>query len=196
MRRSTRSSRPASTPVVVGGTGLYLRAALADLDLPPAPEPGARERWEEVYDGRAPSVRTRCSPSAIRKRPRPSTRTTGGGSCARSSSPRPELAALRTGPPLDRGDAAPDARLRARRAKRGARAADRRASAGDVRRGRAREVERALAGRISRTARYALGVAEIAEHPDDEDAIEALIAPDEALRGVPAQVDAADSGPC
>jgi len=37
-------------PVVVGGTGLYLRAALADLSLPPAPAPGARARWEAVYD--------------------------------------------------------------------------------------------------------------------------------------------------
>ena len=38
------------TPIVVGGTGLYLRAALAALDLPPAPPPGARERWERLYD--------------------------------------------------------------------------------------------------------------------------------------------------
>lgn len=38
------------TAVVVGGTGLYLRAALADLDLPPAPEPRARRRWESAYD--------------------------------------------------------------------------------------------------------------------------------------------------
>jgi tRNA dimethylallyltransferase len=38
------------TPIVTGGTGLYLRAAVADLELPPAPEPGARERWEEIYD--------------------------------------------------------------------------------------------------------------------------------------------------
>jgi tRNA dimethylallyltransferase len=38
------------TPVVVGGTGLYLRAALADLELPPSPAPGARERWQEFYD--------------------------------------------------------------------------------------------------------------------------------------------------
>ena len=29
-------------PIVVGGTGLYLRAALADLDLRPPPEPGVR----------------------------------------------------------------------------------------------------------------------------------------------------------
>src|SRR6266576_256147 len=38
------------TPIVVGGTGLYLRAALAELELPPAPEPGARERLERLYD--------------------------------------------------------------------------------------------------------------------------------------------------
>jgi tRNA dimethylallyltransferase len=38
------------TPVVVGGTGLYLRAALAELELPPAPPRGARERWEAAYD--------------------------------------------------------------------------------------------------------------------------------------------------
>jgi tRNA dimethylallyltransferase len=38
------------TPIVVGGTGLYLRAALAELDLPPAPEQGARERLEAEYD--------------------------------------------------------------------------------------------------------------------------------------------------
>jgi tRNA dimethylallyltransferase len=41
-----------STPVVVGGTGLYFRAALGELEVPPAPEVGARERWEEVYDER------------------------------------------------------------------------------------------------------------------------------------------------
>jgi tRNA dimethylallyltransferase len=33
------------TPLVVGGTGLYLRAALADLGLPPAAPPEVRERW-------------------------------------------------------------------------------------------------------------------------------------------------------
>lgn len=31
------------TPIVVGGTGLYLRAALAELDLKPPPPPGVRE---------------------------------------------------------------------------------------------------------------------------------------------------------
>jgi tRNA dimethylallyltransferase len=36
--------------VVAGGTGLYLRAALADIELPPAPAAGVRERWERAYD--------------------------------------------------------------------------------------------------------------------------------------------------
>jgi tRNA dimethylallyltransferase len=45
-----RALERGTTPVVVGGTGLYLRAALVELDLPPAPEPGVRERWEGEYD--------------------------------------------------------------------------------------------------------------------------------------------------
>jgi tRNA dimethylallyltransferase len=44
------------TPIVVGGTGLYLRAALAELDLPPAPRAGARERWERRYDELGPEA--------------------------------------------------------------------------------------------------------------------------------------------
>ena len=36
-----------ATPIVVGGTGLYLRAALADLDLKPAPPDELRHHWEE-----------------------------------------------------------------------------------------------------------------------------------------------------
>jgi tRNA dimethylallyltransferase len=33
-------------PIVVGGTGLYLQAALTDLDLRPPPDPGRRERLQ------------------------------------------------------------------------------------------------------------------------------------------------------
>jgi tRNA dimethylallyltransferase len=44
------------TPLVVGGTGLYFRAALVDLDVPPAPRPGARERWSRVYDRLGPEA--------------------------------------------------------------------------------------------------------------------------------------------
>jgi tRNA dimethylallyltransferase len=32
-------------PIVVGGTGLYLRAALSELDMRPPPREGVRERW-------------------------------------------------------------------------------------------------------------------------------------------------------
>src|SRR5712691_10944654 len=47
------------TPVVVGGTGLYLRAALAELELPPPPGAGARERWAKLYDEDASAVHER-----------------------------------------------------------------------------------------------------------------------------------------
>jgi tRNA dimethylallyltransferase len=44
------------SPLVVGGTGLYFRAALAELDLPPAPTAGARERWERLYEEAGPEA--------------------------------------------------------------------------------------------------------------------------------------------
>jgi tRNA dimethylallyltransferase len=44
------------TPLVVGGTGLYFRAALAELELPPAPTAGARERWLLLYDEAGPAA--------------------------------------------------------------------------------------------------------------------------------------------
>ena len=44
-------------PIVVGGTGLYLRAALADLRLRPPPPEGAREYWVAELDRRgAPAL--------------------------------------------------------------------------------------------------------------------------------------------
>lgn len=39
-------------PIVVGGTGLYLRAALTELGLKPAPPEGVRERWIAELDRR------------------------------------------------------------------------------------------------------------------------------------------------
>ena len=44
------------TPVVVGGTGLYFRAALAELDVPPRPAAGAREHWSRIYDRIGPDA--------------------------------------------------------------------------------------------------------------------------------------------
>ncbi len=38
------------TPVVVGGSGLWFRAALADIGLPPDVEPGSRAQFERIYD--------------------------------------------------------------------------------------------------------------------------------------------------
>ncbi|MDQ3849062.1 MAG: tRNA (adenosine(37)-N6)-dimethylallyltransferase MiaA [Actinomycetota bacterium] len=46
----------AATPIVVGGTGLYLRAALADLKLRPPPPQGVRERWEAELLRRGPQA--------------------------------------------------------------------------------------------------------------------------------------------
>jgi tRNA dimethylallyltransferase len=42
------------TAIIVGGTGLYFRAALADLELPPAPDPALRERLSREYDELGP----------------------------------------------------------------------------------------------------------------------------------------------
>lgn len=41
-------------PIVVGGTGLYLRAALTQLDLYPPPPASVRARWTEEVDRRGP----------------------------------------------------------------------------------------------------------------------------------------------
>ncbi len=43
-------------PIVVGGTGLYLRAALTELSLRPAPPEGVRERWLAELDRRGPGA--------------------------------------------------------------------------------------------------------------------------------------------
>jgi tRNA dimethylallyltransferase len=45
-----------ATPIVVGGTGLYLRAALSDLDLRPAPSFAVRERWTAALAERGPQA--------------------------------------------------------------------------------------------------------------------------------------------
>jgi tRNA dimethylallyltransferase len=42
--------------IVVGGTGLYLRAALTELDLRPPPAAGAREHWIAELDAHGPEA--------------------------------------------------------------------------------------------------------------------------------------------
>jgi tRNA dimethylallyltransferase len=43
-------------PIVVGGTGLYLRAALADLDLRPPGDPQRRAHWTAAVQRRGPEA--------------------------------------------------------------------------------------------------------------------------------------------
>jgi tRNA dimethylallyltransferase len=43
-------------PIVVGGTGLYLRAALTELSLRPPPAHGVRERWTAELELRGPAA--------------------------------------------------------------------------------------------------------------------------------------------
>ncbi len=43
-------------PIVVGGTGLYLRAALTELSLRPPPPEGVRERWTAALQARGPAA--------------------------------------------------------------------------------------------------------------------------------------------
>jgi tRNA dimethylallyltransferase len=43
-------------PIVVGGTGLYLRAALAELSLRPVPAQGIRDRWLGELESRGPEA--------------------------------------------------------------------------------------------------------------------------------------------
>lgn len=40
----------ADVPLLVGGTGLYFRAALSAFALPPPAEPGRRQFWQDEYD--------------------------------------------------------------------------------------------------------------------------------------------------
>jgi tRNA dimethylallyltransferase len=52
-------------PLVVGGTGLYLRAALSELHLRPAPPEGVRERWTaELEKLGAPRLHARLAERA------------------------------------------------------------------------------------------------------------------------------------
>ena len=76
-------------PIVVGGTGLYLRAALADLDMRPPPSPGVRERWSAELARQGPETLhaelARRTPSALRASPR----GIDNASCERSSCSTP-----------------------------------------------------------------------------------------------------------
>jgi tRNA dimethylallyltransferase len=164
------------TPIVVGGTGLYLRAALVDLELPPAPEPGARRRWEAVYDSEGAEqvhalLAERDPEAAAAVHPNDRRRVVRALELAESgASLRPRQDRLWTdetrhpttvfGLELPREELDRRIEERARQMfEQGVRA----------------EVERAFAGPISDTARRAHGLQDLAERADDEAALEALV---------------------
>jgi len=163
------------TPVVVGGTGLYLRAALAELALPPAADEGARARWETFYDAEGPeaahgrlrsidpSAAAAVHPNDRRRVVRALELAETGASLAPSQD---TLWAEETRHPtvlvgLDVPPPVVEARIRER-------------TLAMFTQGVEEEVERALAGPISATARKTMGLDEISELPREE-AIEALI---------------------
>jgi tRNA dimethylallyltransferase len=161
------------TPVVVGGTGLYLRAALADLALPPAPAAGERDRWERFYDDqgaeRSHDRLAELDPEAAAAvHPNDRRRVVRSLELAGSDRPRDQLWGGETRhPTLVFGLDVPKEELDRR--------IDERTRA-MFEAGVRAEAEAALAGAISATAAYAHGLSDIAEHPDDEAAIEALTA--------------------
>jgi tRNA dimethylallyltransferase len=162
------------TPVVVGGTGLYLRAALSDLELPPPPQEGAREKWESFYDAHGgihahgrlqaldPEAAARVHPNDRRRVVRALELAEAGSSLAGDAlwsgdTRRPSLVFG-----LDVPDDVLDERMRAR--------AD-----AMLQRGVVEEARAALAHPLSRSARKVMGLVDFAELPPD-DARDALVA--------------------
>jgi tRNA dimethylallyltransferase len=163
------------TPLVVGGTGLYLRAALAELELPPAPAPETRERMERLYDRlgaekahealveRDPGAAAAVHPNDRRRVVR-ALELVESGSSLRPGSDRLWSGETRH-PTLIVGLDLPREELRRRIDER---------TREMFERGVEEEVRRALAGQISQTARHIHGLREISELPRDE-AFQALI---------------------
>jgi tRNA dimethylallyltransferase len=157
------------TPIVVGGTGLYLRAALADLELPPAPPSGARDRWERLYDRLGPgtahaALAERDPQAALAVHPNDRRRVVralelheAGGSLA---PPRDRLWSEETRHPtqifgLEVPKAVLEERIRER-------------TEAMFESGVGEEVARALRAPVSRTASQIIGLREIAELPRNE----------------------------
>ena len=157
------------TPVVAGGTGLYLRAALSDLGLPPKPLPGSRERWGRVYDDAGPEaahavLAERDPAAAVRVHPNDRRRVVRAlelaevGASLAPSEDRLWSQAVRRPTVLVGLDLAVeelDARIEAR-------------VEAMIRDGAAVEARRAWAGPLSSTARKVLGLEEFATLPLEE----------------------------
>jgi tRNA dimethylallyltransferase len=163
------------TPVVAGGTGLYLRAALVDLALPPAPTDEQREHWERVYDRVGPErahdlLAERDPEAAARLHPNDRRRIVRAlelselGASLRPESDRLWSEEMRH-PTTVFGLEVPRDVLAVRIEAR-ARAM--------FEAGVEEESRRALAGPVSATAVHALGLREVAELPRDQ-ALAALV---------------------
>jgi tRNA dimethylallyltransferase len=160
--------------VVVGGTGLYFRAALADLGVPPAPAHGAREHWSRLYDRLGPEaahavLAGRDPPAAASVHPNDRRRVVRALELAEAgSSLRPRndrLWTLETRRPtlivgldVPREELARRIEIRTREM---------------LRRGAAVEARAALSGPLSSTAQKVIGLREAAELPES-DAIETI----------------------
>ncbi|MBA3733920.1 MAG: tRNA (adenosine(37)-N6)-dimethylallyltransferase MiaA [Actinobacteria bacterium] len=156
-------------PVVAGGTGLYLRAALAELSLPPAPTEEQRARWERAYDRlgperaydllleRDPDAAARLHPNDRRRVVR-ALELTELGSSLSPDADRLWTAETRL-PTIVFGLEVPRAVLGDRIVRRAQAMFD----AGVV-----DEARRALAEPLSSTAARALGLREVAELPREE----------------------------
>ncbi|HSI96806.1 MAG TPA: tRNA (adenosine(37)-N6)-dimethylallyltransferase MiaA [Gaiellaceae bacterium] len=154
--------------VVAGGTGLYFRAALVDLDVPPAPAPGVRERWQRVYDddpGRAHARLAELDPrAAALVHPNDRRRVVRALELAEiGASLVPERDRLWSRdvrrPTLVIGLDVRTSVLEQRIRERTTTMADR---------GVVEEAQRILAGPVSRTAEKALGLRELSELPIDD----------------------------
>lgn len=157
------------TPIVAGGTGLYFRAALVELELPPAPEAGVRWRWERLYDRvggerahallaeRDPEAAARLHPNDRRRIVRALELVETG----RSLRPTRDLlwAGETRHPTLIVALDVPKDVLAGR-------IEDRTRAMFD--RGVGEEVARAQAGPLSATARHVIGLREVAELPREE----------------------------
>ncbi len=164
------------TPIVVGGTGLYFRAALADLCTPPPPRPGERRRWERLYDRLGPArahalLAERDPPAAERVHPHDRRRVVRALELAAAgSSLRPDKDRLWSGetrhPTVVVGLEVPPEALRARIEAR-ARAM--------FEAGVEEEVQRALRRPLSSTAAKVLGLREVAELPRERAEIEIVL---------------------
>jgi tRNA dimethylallyltransferase len=163
------------TPIVVGGTGLYLRAAIAELALPPAPAPGARKRWEAFYDEEGAAAAharlmqlDQIAAAAVhandRRRVVRALELAEGGASLAPGEDRLWAGETRH-PTLVVGLDVPKEVLERR-------IEERTRAMFDA--GVREEVNRALAGEVSVTARQALGLEEVATLPRDE-AVAALV---------------------